>query len=627
MNVRPLSARLWLASLAVTLGTGVLVARADDEPNPARAGALASGHVYVAAGSELDYVAVHAPLPAKQLGRIAVAASERARASVSATAPDAGAGAAGAGVSEPPIFGAPPAGVPPPEWPLRVSGPLARVGTAAFAARLAGKSDCRCATEIGDTSKERVAVLYASRSFTVGDELGEIDVLRLRARYRDGLIAYVNGREVARRNIDAAIPSMGVAARPRGPEWETFQVPLVPGLLRRGENFLAVEVRPSGRSLAPSLDIELAAARGGRIVRGPVVQRVGASSAVIQFDTDLPAAASVEYQTATAQGLVAKSAGGGLAVHHTVALTGLPESKQVRYRVLAGGDASPELAFHTAPQPGDPIRFVVYGDVRGGHSTHRELVKAILNEAPDFAVGTGDLVLRGSDEGDWQAFFAVAADMLGRIPLYTVAGNHDLGRSGEEGRRMNEILALWPGPADRPSWGHWYSFDVADLHFVMLDSNAYESEEQLAWLRADLAAVRERGVRAIFAVTHHGPFARGPHGGDRYAVENYVPVLVDSGVTLLFAGHDHLYQRGRMNGLDYIVTGGGGAPLYRVKCGVPGRPRCRVEDGMQFAASEHHYVMISVTRRSVKACAKRLDGTPLEECVTYKLERRKRRSR
>ncbi len=608
------------AGFAAALGAGLLVAGAQNSPDRRDAPAPpVAGRVYVQPGSELDYVVASAPLPAGQIGRIALAASERVREASSEAAEG------GAETVDPPIFGAVPAGIPPPEWPLRVGGAEAKRGAADLAARPTGRTSCKCATEIGDTSKERVAVLYASRAFTVGEEISDLEVLRLRVRYRDGLIAYVNGREVARRNIDTGIPTMGVAARPRGPEWETFHVPVVPGLLGRGENYLALEVRPSGRRLAPSLDVELSAARGGRIVRGPVLQRVGPSSAMIQFDTDVPTSATVEYSTTAERGLVARSAGGGLAVHHTVTLEGLPESKPVHYRVLAGGDSSRELTFHTAPQPGDPIRFVAYGDVRGGHSTHRELVEAILSEAPDFAIATGDLVLRGSDEGDWQAFFAVAADLLGRIPLYTVAGNHDLGRSGAERRRMNEILALWPGPPDRPDWGNWHSFDVADLHFLMLDSNAYEYEEQLRWVREDLAAARARNVRAIFAVTHHSPYARGPHGGHRYAAEHYAPVLVAYGVTLLFAGHDHLYQRGRMNGLDYMVTGGGGAPLYKVRCGVPGRDRCRVEDGMQHAASEYHYVMVTVSRRSVKACPKRLDGTPLEKCVTYKLGKKRKR--
>jgi 3',5'-cyclic AMP phosphodiesterase CpdA len=154
---------------------------------------------------------------------------------------------------------------------------------------------------------------------------------------------------------------------------------------------------------------------------------------------------------------------------------------------------------------------------------------------------------------------------------------------------------------------------------VMLDSNAYSDSAQRAWLEADLAAARKRGARAIFAVTHDGPYSRGTHGGNKTAVRDYVPILTRHQVTLLFSGHDHIYQRGRMDELDYIVSGGGGAPLYRLTCGVAGRPACKTDDGMLHAAKEHHYVMVTVYPTHVETCARFLDRTPLEPCVTYKL--------
>ena len=50
---------------------------------------------------------------------------------------------------------------------------------------------------------------------------------------------------------------------------------------------------------------------------------------------------------------------------------------------------------------------------------------------------------------------------------------------------------------------------------------------------------------------------------------------VHSRVSFVFSGHDHLYQRGEVDGLKYVVSGGGGAPLYSVRCGAKGKPRCK----------------------------------------------------
>lgn len=574
--------------------------------------------LYISSGSELHYRVARAPLPARQLGAVALAAADQMLGQTLSQGVDQAAGAPESAL--PPVLGAVPPDIPPPGWPARS---LARSADSHSGRTPLGSSHgaspCDCATAIGDTAVERIAAVYATREFTVGDELDRVRLLQLRVRYRDGLVVHINGQQVARRNLDPAAGPMDIAVRPHGPEWETFFIPVRPGLLARGTNLLAIEVRPSGNRLAPALDVELAAATRARIVRGPMLQQVDQTSAVLVFETDLPTQALVEYGPTPARGQVAHSAGRGLAMRHLVRLSGLAPGQAVHYRVIAGSDTTEALRFHTAPAPGAVLRFVVYGDMRGGHDVHGALVQAMLDQAPDLVLVTGDLVLRGSDEGDWQRFFAVTAPLLARIPYYPAAGNHDTGKSGDERRRMNEIFLSWPGPADRPTWGHWYSFDVAGVHFVMLDSNAYQHAEQLAWLERNLRQARERGARAIFATAHDGPYSRGPHGGNAHAAEHYVPLLSRYGVSLLFTGHDHLYQRGEMDGLAYMVSGGGGAPLYRIRCGVPGKRRCATRDGMAHVASEYHYIAVTVYPGHVEACPRRPDNTPLEPCVTYPL--------
>jgi len=399
-------------------------------------------------------------------------------------------------------------------------------------------------------------------------------------------------------------------------------VPVTPGLLRAGDNVLAAVVHPHGGSAAPFLELEVVGRGQSRVVRGPMVQRVGATHATIVIETDLPAQAALAWGPTASLGHVVAAATALGGRRHVFELTGLPADAAVHYQVTVDGVVGPALRFATAPGPGEVLRIAVYGDVRGGHATHAQLIAALGVEAPDLVLASGDLVLRGTDEADWQQFFTVTAPLLATTPFYACVGNHDIGRAGDLARRFTEIFALPPAPPDRPLGAGWYSFDVADVHVVMLDSNTYDEPAQRAWLETDLAAARAAGVRAIFAVTHDGPYARGSHGGNRVAIKDYVPILTRHRVTLLFSGHDHIYQRGKKDGLDYIVSGGGGASLYRIACGVPGRPRCRVDDGMLHVAKEHHYVLVTVYPTYVETCAKFLDGTPLEPCATYPLRER-----
>ncbi len=404
-----------------------------------------------------------------------------------------------------------------------------------------------------------------------------------------------------------------------GPEWETFHAAVAPGLLRAGDNLIAVELRPSGRSSAPRFDVELRGRTAARLTRGPILLQVAATSAAILLESDLPVDAAVEWGATAALGQRVDAA--GPARRHLLALRDLPASSLVHYRVLVAGAASPTRSFRTLPGAGEVVRLGVYGDVRGGHQTHAALLAQLRSEDPDVIVATGDLVLRGSDEGDWQRFFAIAGEVLATIPYVSAIGNHDTGRTGDARRRFGDVFALPAVVAgtERPAWAHWHSHDVGDVHLAMLDSNAYDEQAQLDWLDADLSAARARGARVLIAVTHDGPFSRGTHGGNARAAADYVPVLVRHRAALILSGHDHLYQRGRQGGLDYVVSGGGGAPLYAITCGVRGKRACKVDDGMLAVIREHHYVILTVYPDALEICPRRADGTALEACTRTRL--------
>jgi acid phosphatase type 7 len=573
--------------------------RDGDDPSLAAAAADAplppppDGERLLAIDALWTYVPLSTPPLPRQLGVAAVAALDLA-----------------AGRDVPALRA--PASLPqrPPQWPLALPGTAARGKGPLGVAR--DGHPCDCATAVAPPGS-RVAALLATSVINL--RVLDARLLELRLRYRDGIAVWINGVEVMRRALSGAALSQ-LADRARGPEWETVYVPVVPGLLRLGENTVAVELRLAATSDAPELAFEIYARRDAHIARGPFVQSVAETSAIIVIETDVAVAATLSWGL---DGALATSLARPAARRQVWELRGLPANRAISYRVTAGASLTPIYRFHTLPPPGSVIRIGVYGDVRGGHETHRTLTQALIDEAPDAVVVTGDMVLRGSDEGDWQRFFAVTAELLPRIPYYPAIGNHDLGRAGDTGRRANEIFELPPAPPGRPEGAYWYSADLSDVHLVFLDSNSYERPEQERWLEQDLAAARARRVRAIVAVTHDGPYSRGIHGGSPIARERYVPILTRYKVNLLLAGHDHQYMRGRIGGLDYMVSGGGGAALYPVTCGVPGRPRCKVQDGMRKVAKEHHYLMLTITTTTIELCARRPDRSALEPCVRLTL--------
>jgi predicted phosphodiesterase len=540
----------------------------------------ARGAVLVGAGASWRWHLVTAPRIAPQIGALAISGL------------DVAAGRADAPIA---VLGEP---APEPRgWPYDLEGGAAAPAIPAPA---------------GD---QRIAAAFGVTAFSLGPTDEGYEMLELRLRYEDGVAVWLNGVEVVRQ----ALPRGGttaLAARAHGPEWETFGIPVGPGLLRRGENVLAVRVQPSGVRLAPALAAELIGRRERGIVRGPILAEAGATTATIAVETDPGVEAVLEWGPGDGELTQRRTSPAGR--RHVFALTGLPRRSVVSYRVTAGATRSARTRFQTMPGPGAVLRIGVYGDVRGGHAVHARLVGHMLREGLDLVAVTGDLVARGSDEADWQRFYAVTHELLAQLPYYSVIGNHDLGWDGADPSKRAQVFALPPGPLDRPAGAYWYSRDVADVHLVFLDSNAYDRTEQEAWLERSLAAARARRVRAIIALTHDGPFARGYHGGNAVARARYVPILAKHRVDLLISGHDHIYQRGELEGVRYVVSGGGGAPLYNIRCGVPGRPRCSIDDGMIAVAREHHYAVLTIAR-DLELCARRTDGTLIEKCVRYPL--------
>jgi hypothetical protein len=446
--------------------------------------------------------------------------------------------------------------------------------------------------------------VFVRMPFHVGPEGARLRSLALRARFEEGVVAWIDGREVARRYVAPGAPPDAPSEQIHGTEPETFAIPVRGSLGSAGEHLLALEVHAHKPNLGPVVEVELAGYDALRLMRGPYLLRPGATEMTVAWATDLEAPGEVRYGGDTEYGSVERSP--LLVRQHILRLRGLHPSRVYHYKVIAGGTESHDLIFHTLPTASEPLRFVVYGDVRSGHPIHARLVEQVMREDPDFVLSVGDLVDRGSEESEWQRFFEVAAPLLHVLPLVPALGNHDVWRVGEGALRF---LALFPPPAGAPEPGY-YSFDAAGVHFTVLDSNQLRSPRQLQFCEADLA--RAQRARARFVAMHQGPWSMGFHGNLTEAIKSYVPLFQRYHVTLILSGHDHDYERGRQAGLDYIVSGGGGAPLYAPRCGGSRVP-CPASTFL--ITPEYHYVLVEVQRDSYRICARRLDGSALEPCV------------
>ena len=282
-----------------------------------------------------------------------------------------------------------------------------------------------------------------------------------------------------------------------------------------------------------------------------------------------------------------------------VEFTGLEPGKTYYYD--ATGREEGKGSFKTAPNGPVPFQFVVYGDTRTRHDMHRKVVGGILKYAtPDFVLHTGDLVADGADSAQWPNFFEIERALLRKAAFFPSLGNHE-----RNNRQYYDFFNV-----STP----YYSFNWGTSHFIVLNSdigNAATSEsardtfwtEQTRWLEEDLQ--KSQAADSRFVIAHHPPLtAVARRQGDNPRMTALMPMFEKYKLTAGFFGHDHNYQHYLQNGVHYVITGGGGAPLYDVDKPPAGITRKVI--------STENFVSVKVTGKSAQLEAFGLDGSVLD---------------
>jgi len=195
----------------------------------------------------------------------------------------------------------------------------------------------------------------------------------------------------------------------------------------------------------------------------------------------------------------------------------------------------------------------VYGDSRTGYAVHREIVEMVKSIMPAALFHTGDLVTNGTNQNNWDYFHNITGELLASTPFYPAVGNHE---------NPNQSSTRYFEQFDLPGNERWYSVDVDGIRFIVLDtvSSIAANTSQYQWLESQLQSVSADSTVAV--VLHYPPFSTGQHTADEKGLrQSIVPLFETHDVDLVLTGHDHNYERSEVNGITYLVTGGGGAAL------------------------------------------------------------------
>lgn len=333
--------------------------------------------------------------------------------------------------------------------------------------------------------------------------------------------------------------------------------------------------------------------RGLPLLRGPYLQLVTTDSIIVVWETNQPSHGAVVYGETEEYGTsVADPAPGA---RHAVTLTGLAPYTLYHYRVESdGAPLSADAIFRTAAGPDqDTFAFAVFGDTRTQHQIHQKVVEGIVAQEPDFVLHTGDLVAMGSASPYWQTFFEVERELMARAPLFPALGNHE----GNHARYFD--LFYLPGNE------RWYTFDYGNARFVSLQVDGIADfgpgSEQYDWLVETLASNTQPW---LFVYFHIPPYSSVQDSIESDARRALAPLFEQYGVDVVFNGHRHNYERNEVNGVTYIVTGGGGAPLHAMHEREPTR--------VAFAVA-HHFVLLEINGDHLEATAISIEGEMLDQ--------------
>jgi hypothetical protein len=356
---------------------------------------------------------------------------------------------------------------------------------------------------------------------------------------------------------------------------------------------------PSAFALAPA-----------RIAKGPYLTGLSDSGMDVRFELEVPGPAAVEVVRESDPAPSRVYDDHKTDAFHVIPLRGLEPSSRYAYTVRAGDTVLGTGRFATAPKvdSGAPLRFLVYGDDRTDPAAHQVVVRALVATPSDLLVNTGDLVEDGASADDWRAFFDTETPLLRDRPIFVSIGNHEL-YDDWAGANFARFFGLSGDPGGSMPYG---SVRIAGVQFFFLNGmHDWKSGDERRWLERELAATdTEAGITWRVVVVHHGPWSSGPHGGNAKLLDAHVPELLAAHkVDLVLSGHDHIYERGDAGILKYIVSGGGGAPLYRVE--EPSVTTRKVE-------AAYHFVEISAGSNALGVVAHRLDGSTIEQCDLLK---------
>ena len=203
------------------------------------------------------------------------------------------------------------------------------------------------------------------------------------------------------------------------------------------------------------------------------------------------------------------------------------------------------------PNASGSLKFAVLGDFGTGEREQYQMAEQMVRVYQSFKftlmITVGDNLYGSERPQDFRLKFEQPYKPLidGGVEVKASLGNHD----------AREQRSYKPFNMDGKLF---YSFKASaqSVRFFALEST-YPTPEQVVWFEKELKSSKEDWKIAFF---HHPLYSSaGRHGSDLQLRDKIEPLVVAYDVSVVFNGHDHVYERIKpQKDVTYFVTGSGG---------------------------------------------------------------------
>jgi hypothetical protein len=257
-----------------------------------------------------------------------------------------------------------------------------------------------------------------------------------------------------------------------------------------------------------------------------------------------------------------------------------------------------------------PLSLIAYGDQRFTDPTNKRqtdprvrrwLVNQIAFKHPAALVMNGDVPLAGDVPNDYAIFKSETQPWRDQhLRVFPTLGNHEW--HGDPQQALENWWNAFPELRNR----RWYSAQIGSRIYVLaLDSAAslMPGSDQAVWIEKQIASLPST-IDFVLVALHHPPVAdiqkhievdHNPRPNE-IALRDYLSKVsrTSHASFLVSAGHIHNYERTVVDGVTYLVSGGGGAPPYFVE-------RTPEDLYQSILFPNYHYVKFTVEKNRVHA--------------------------